>query len=193
MIRKNYGEIQSDVEVKEFIEFMKNRVIYQISHEGLAEFEQQLNDMAPPPCDHRKLLEQVQSHAEFWRQLNSSRTSAPWINLAGQTTRKYYLEEDGEEEPHNDHLLFKNKEDHLVQNIGELKLDDWDALKTTVINNGDELYVSIKNWSKVENSSPWSEEDGLVLDPAELLVLAEHINQAIYFIFSRNENVPCLN
>ena len=189
MLSKNYGEVQTDSEVKTtkaLMEFMLHES--SVPEQHIHEIRRKLEEMFPVPEQYnsQKFLHHIQAQAGFWRGTNAFRTSPPWINYAGEITRKYYLEEDPEEEAHNDQLLFKNEEYKLLQCIGELKLDECDALKTAVVSNGDQVYVDIRNWSKVENSEPWTQDEGgLVLDPAELLVLAQHINQAIHFIFSR--------
>ncbi|MNW39542.1 hypothetical protein D3C74_166320 [compost metagenome] len=187
MLSKNYGAIETASQAKESREIIELVLKHaSLSEDQLSQIREKTKETYPEHCDNQGLLQHVQTQMKFWSGLNASIISSPWVNCAGESTRKYYFEEDLEEEPHNDQLLFKNEGDTLLQCIGEIKRDEFDALKTAVIGNEDEIYVNIAGWTKAENSEPWTkDEGGLILDPAELVLLAQHINQAIYFIFSR--------
>jgi len=187
MIIKNSGEVNTDNYINETKNLL-NWFEEQLTDEQKATMDKKkAEQLFLATCDESnlfKVLDHTAKSKRFWTEINSTEISIPWLDLDGQVSRMHYMAEDIQ--PHNEELLFSDESVKLVKEIGMLKFDECDAVKILVTSKGAELLASIKYWSKTNIEDPWREEaGGIDLTPADLLALAELVNQAIHYFFSR--------
>lgn len=187
-LQKKYGEIQTDTGLEEF-----NSIIYFFSEQipansktDKSQFTSKFIRETPEQFAFSNLRQLTTENAKVWEEINSSDISIPWVTPEGVLARKYYdIEPLKHDETQNEQLLPISPYRTVIREVGEIMLDEFNdhALKTVTFEQGGELYVGIKQWSRKEPGDAWREGVGIELDPAQLCLLAEHLNRAIQLIF----------
>jgi hypothetical protein len=187
-MQKNYGEILTDTELKtenSIFQYLSKQTPAHSAEESSKDFSKYIREI-PAPFDFAPLRQLIMESTKVWRELNSPVSSIPWITPEGAAARKYYDIEPVEiDENQNEQLLLSSPFRTVIREVGEIRLDEFNhhALKTVILEQGGELYVGIKRWAKTKPEEAWREGAGIELDPAELCLLAEHLNRAIQLIF----------
>lgn len=185
-MQKNYGEIQSESGVEQDnseLQYFFDQIPENLAKEHAQEISKCYR-VFPKQFDFSNLLQLTKENAKVWKEINSPAISIPWVTPDGALVRKYY-DIEPIEYSENEQLSPSSPYRTVIREIGEIMLDEFSdhALKTVAFEQGGDLYVGIKEWSKDSPEEAWREGAGIELDPAQLCLLAEHLNRAIQLIF----------